>query len=347
MTVFPLSKQTIPWITLLNLLLATFSALTVGGILLLMVGQDPWQAYGVMVTGALGSSRSWNEVILRASPLLIMGLGLTVAFRCKAWNIGGEGQYYLGSLAGAWVGLTFAEPLGSWVIVPMLVAGTLGGALWGALAGLLHLKRGMNLMIVTLMLNYIGILGVRYMARSPLRDPNGFLPESAQFARVARLPRLGDTRLHWGILLAVALVGMIYVLLWRTPLGFQWRAVGSRPSVARAMGIPVEQSILMALVLSGGLAGLAGIIEVSTVITRLKGTISDNYGYTAILVALLGRLQPVGVLASALLFSALNIGAEALQVSLQVPSSVAQVIQSLLVLFILVGDAFSRQVGRS
>ncbi|MCF2969900.1 ABC transporter permease [Synechococcus sp. Nb3U1] len=334
------------WRSLLGLpLLGAGVALLLGALLIPLAGHNPFLAYGVMLQGAFGSQRSLTETALRATPLLIMGLGLTIAFRCKVWNIGAEGQYHLGALAGAVVALNMAEQP-AWLVLPlMLLAGIAGGLLWSGLAGWLHLKRGMNLIIVTLMLNYIGILWVRYMARSPLRDPRGFLPESAQFAAVARLPRLLDTRLHLGVVVAVLLVGILYVLLWRTPLGFQLRAVGSRASVARTMGIPVERTIWIALLISGALAGLAGIIEVSTTITRLKGTISDHYGFSAILVALLGQLQPLGVLVAAFLFSALNIGAEALQVRMQIPAAVAQVIQALVVLLVLAGDALARNQG--
>ncbi|MEN9224597.1 MAG: ABC transporter permease [Thermostichus sp. HHBFW_bins_43] len=326
-------------------LLGAGVALLLGALLIALAGHNPFLAYGVMVQGALGSQRSLTETALRATPLLIIGLGLTIAFRCKVWNIGAEGQYHLGALAGAVVALNMGDQPAGLVLPLMLLAGMAGGLLWSGLAGWLHLKRGMNLIIVTLMLNYIGILLVRYMARSPLRDPKGFLPESAQFAAVARLPRLLNTRLHLGVVLAVLLVGILYVLLWRTPLGFQLRAVGARASVARTMGIPVGRTIVIALLISGGLAGLAGIIEVSTTITRLRGTISDNYGFSAILVALLGQLQPLGVLVAAFLFSALSIGAEALQVRMQIPAAVAQVIQALVVLLVLAGDALARNRG--
>lgn len=319
-------------------------AFAIGGLLIMLTGANPFQAYQVMFLGAFGGDRQLTETILKATPLLIIGLGLTVAFRSRVWNIGAEGQYYWGALFGSIVALTFPN-LTPWLLIPlMLITGFIGGVFWSGIAGFLHIQRGMNLIIVTLMLNYIAILLVQFAIRVPLRDPGGFLPESAQFSDFAQIPRLFGTRLHWGVLLALVLVVIIYILLWRTPLGFQLRAVGSRASVARYAGMKVNRSILTALMISGGLAGLAGIIEVSYSFTRLKGNISDGYGFTAILVALLGQLHPVGVLIAALLFSALTIGAESLEITLQIPVAVAQVIQALVVLFVLAGDALARRM---
>ncbi|MCS6815553.1 MAG: ABC transporter permease, partial [Cyanobacteria bacterium] len=220
--------------------------------------------------------------------------------------------------------------------------GILGGALWSGIVGLFHIYRGMNLIIGTLMMNYIGILLTQYAARVPLREPDGFLPESAQFSANAQIPTLLGTRLHWGVLLALLLTSVIYVLLWRTPLGFHLRAVGANVNVARCVGIDTNRNILTALMISGGLAGLAGIIEVSYTYTRLKGEISDGYGFAGILVALLGQLHPLGVLVSAILFSALIVGAQALNVVLQIPASVAQVVQAIVVLLVLLGNAIAQ-----
>lgn len=319
-------------------------ALLLSGVLLQLSGANPIQAYGVMLVGAFGGFRQLTETLLKATPLLIIGLGMTIAFRCRVWNIGAEGQYYMGALCGSLIALSLPN-LPAIVLIPlMLLAGILGGAVWSAIAGLLHLKRGMNLIICTLMLNYIGILLVQYAARVPLRQPDGFLPESAQFSSNAQIPTLFATRLHWGMAIALLLIVGVYLLLWHTPLGFQLRVVGSRLSVARSVGINTSRSILIALMMSGGLAGLAGIVEVSYTYTRLKGEISDSYGFSGILVALLGQLHPVGVLIASVLFSALMVGAQSLNVVLQIPASAAQVIQALVVLFVLAGSALaSRQ----
>ncbi|HEY9852314.1 MAG TPA: ABC transporter permease [Leptolyngbyaceae cyanobacterium] len=333
-----------PFSRIIAPILGAIAAFTIGGILIALNRVNPLQAYLVMITGAFGGSRQLTETILKATPLLIIGLGLTIAFRAKVWNIGAEGQYYIGALFGSIVALTFPN-LSPWVLIPLiLIAGIIGGMVWSGLAVILYIKRGVNIIISTLMLNYIAVLLIKYITRVPLRDPNGFLPQSAQFSSAAQISTIFGTRLHLGIILALLLVGFVYILLWRTPLGFKLRAVGYRASVARATGMNVNRSILTALMLSGGLAGIAGIIEVSYTETRLKGIISPGYGFSAILVALMGQLHPVGVLIAAILFSALTIGAEGLQVSLQVPAAVAQVIQSLVVLFVIMGDAIAKRI---
>jgi ABC-type uncharacterized transport system permease subunit len=318
-------------------------ALVLGSVLLALSGANPLQAYQELLLGAFGGSRQLTETLLKTTPILIIALGLAIAFKARVWNIGAEGQYHIGALLGGWVALTFSA-LPPMLLIPlMLIAGGLGGILWSGLAGLLHLKRGVNLIICTLMLNYVGILLVQYAVRVPLRDPNGFLPESAKFAVAARLPRLGESRLHIGVLLAFVLVGIAYVLLWRTTLGFQLRAVGAKLSVAKWVGIKTGRSILTALLISGTLAGLAGVIEVSATYTRLKPSISDGYGFTGILVALLGQLHPVRVCVAAVLFSALEVGAQGLNVSLQIPAAIAGVLQALLVLGVLAGQAIAQR----
>lgn len=318
-------------------------ALLLGSILIALSGINPLVAYQGLVTGAFGGSRQITETLLKATPILIIALGLTIAFRARVWNIGAEGQYHLGALLAGVVALTQPQLPAIALIPAMMLAGLVGGLLWSAVAGWLLLKRGVNLIIGTLMLNYIGILLVQYVARSPLRDPNGFLPETARFVAAAQLPRLLGTRLHIGVLLALGLVGLTYLLLWRTPLGLRLRAVGANAAVAQSVGIAPAQHLLTALLMSGALAGLAGMVEVSYTYTRLRANISDGYGFTGILVALLGQLSPLGVLVTAVLFSALGVGAQALNVSLQVPTAVAGVLQALLVLGVLAGTAIAKR----
>lgn len=335
---FPLTR-----LTPLAPFLGAAIALLLSSILIGLSGVNPLVAYRELVAGALGGSRQITETVLKVTPILIIALGLTIAFRAKVWNIGAEGQYHMGGLLGAIVALNWPDAPAVILIPLMLLSGITGGLLWSGLAALLHLKRGVNLIICTLMLNYIGILLVQYAARVPLRDPDGFLPESAKFSAAARIPRLFDTRLHLGVVLALVLVGAIYLLLWRTPLGFRLRAVGAQINVAHSVGIATGRSISTALLLSGALAGLAGIMEVSYTYTRLKPNISDGYGFTGILVALLGQLHPAGVLVAAVLFSVLSVGAQGLNVTLQVPSAVAGVLQALLVLGVLAGQGIAQR----
>jgi simple sugar transport system permease protein len=211
------------------------------------------------------------------------------------------------------------------------------------LAGYLKVKWGMNVIISTLMLNYIAIFFVLYLARGPLQEPGGYLPESAQFVRAARMPIIFGSRIHLGVLLALLMVPLVYGLLWSTPLGFRLRAVGSRASVARYAGISVERAILFVMAFSGVLIGLAGLIEVSTLHTRLKGEISGGYGFSGILVALLGRMHPVGVAVAAVLFAALIIGAESMHVVSGLPDALADAIQAVIVLSVLAVDGLVRR----
>ena len=324
-------------------LAGAFAGLLVGAILIAMTGASPIAAYQTLIQGALGGPRQLTETVLKATPLLIMGLGLMVAFRSRAWNIGGEGQYFIGALTGWLVGFWFQDQWPASLLIPaMLLGGALGGALWAGLAALLKIRGGINEIISTLMLNYIAVFLVSYLARGPLRDPDSYLPQSSKLIGPARITLLFDTRLHIGILIAAALVPLTYLLVWKTPLGFRLRAIGSNQNVARYAGMSVAFGIAFALLFSGALAGLSGIIEISALHTRLKDGISGDYGFTGILVALLGRLNPFGVLVAAFFFAALSIGAQSMHGVFGLPIALAQVIQALVVLFILGADALAR-----
>lgn len=317
--------------------------LLIGAVLILLAGVSVTEAYLAMLRGALGGSRQLTETILEATPLLLVGLGLTVAFRARVWNIGGEGQFVLGALFGGALALIFPG-WPAWILLPaMLVASVVGGVLWAVLAGFLKVRWNVNIIISTLMLNYIAIFMLQYVARGPLQEPGGYLPESARFVPAARLPVLFGTRMHAGILVAVLLVPLVYALLWKTPLGFRLRMVGSRASVARYAGVNVNRAILFVMAFSGALIGLAGIIEASTQLTRLKGGIAVGYGFSGILVALLGRMHPLGVTIAAFLFAALIVGAEAMEVTSGLPNALADAIQAVIVLSVLGVDALVRR----
>jgi len=333
--------------SLLAPLLGALMGLLLGAGLMAMTGANPLAAYGTMLKGALGGTRPLIETLLKTGPLLLMGLGLTVAFRGKIWNIGGEGQYMIGALAGAATGLALQTTLPAIILIPlMIVAGMVGGALWAGLAALLKIRFNINEIITTLMLNYIAEYTVLYLARGPLRDPESFLPQSAQLVGVARMPTLFGTHVHIGVLIAVLLIPVVYLLLWKTPLGFRIRAIGSSPTVAYAVGMNVTWGLAFALLFSGALAGLTGVFEVSALHSRLKDGISGNYGFTGILVALLGRLHPVGVFVAALFFAILSIGAQTMHSVYGLPIALAQMVQALVVLFVLIADALARRQAR-
>jgi general nucleoside transport system permease protein len=321
-----------------------FAGLVIGALVIAASGVDPRAAYAALAHGALGGARPLTETVLKATPLVIMGLGLVVAFRCRIWNIGGEGQYFAGALAGTLVGLLGQASLPTGLLIPlMLLAGIVAGALWAALAGWLRLAFGINEIIATIMLNFVALYTVSYLARGPLRDPMGYLPQSARLQEVARLPTLPGSRIHLGVLLALLLVPAIYVLLWRTTAGFRLRAIGSSARVAIAAGIDVRMGIALAFLTSGALAGLTGIIEVSALHARLKDGISGDYGFTGILVALLGRLHPVGVLVAGIFFAILTIGAQSMHSGFGLPIALSQLLQVVVILVVLVADALARR----
>lgn len=321
--------------------------LLLGAVLIAATGANPVAAYGTMLAGALGGQRQVVETLLKTGPLLLMGLGLTVAFRGKVWNIGGEGQYFMGALVGTALGLAFQTTLPPMILLPLMALGSMvGGALWAGVAALLKIRFHINEIITTLMLNYIAEYTLLYLARGPLKDPENFLPQSAQLTSVARLPTLFGTRVHIGVLIGVLLIPVIYLLLWQTPLGLRIRAIGSSPTVAYAAGMNVTWGLAFVLLLSGALAGFTGMTEVSALHLRLKDGISGNYGFTGILVALLGRLHPLGVLVAALFFAILSIGAQTMHSVYGLPVALAQMVQALVVLFVLIADALARRQVR-
>jgi general nucleoside transport system permease protein len=318
--------------------------LAVGALIIAASDADPLAAYAALARGALGGPRPLTETVLKATPLVIMGLGLVVAFRCRIWNIGGEGQYFAGALAGTVVGLLGQASLPASLLIPlMLLAGIAGGAVWAALAAWLKLAFGVNEIIATIMLNFVALYTVSYLARGPLRDPLGYLPQSARLAEVARLPTLPGSRIHLGVLIALLLVPAVYVLLWKTTAGFGLRAIGSSDRVALATGINVKAGVALAFLTSGALAGLTGIVEVSALHARLKDGISGDYGFTGILVALLGRLHPVGVLLAGIFFSILTIGTQSMHSGLGLPIALSQVLQVIVILVVLIADALARR----
>lgn len=320
---------------------ATLAALAIGALLVLLAGANPLTGYLALVMGAFGSVNSVAEVVVKTTPLLLAGLGIALAFRAGYWNIGAEGQLYMGALAATWVGLN----AGAWpaaVALPAAVAaGFAGGALWGLVPGLLRARLGVSEIINTIMFNYIAIYLVSWLVTGPLKEEGGFLPQTDLIADPAVLPRLlPPTRLHAGVLLAVAAAAALYWLMVRSTLGFRVRVVGGNPEAARYAGISVNGTWVLVAAVSGGLAGLAGMSEISGVHQRLLEDVSAGYGYTAIVVALLGWLHPLGVVVAAVLFAALRVGADAMQRALGIPVALVYIIQALVVLFVLARGAF-------
>jgi ABC-type uncharacterized transport system permease subunit len=319
-------------------------ALIFGGIILLMAGANPLTTYKAMFLGAFGSKYSLSETMVKAIPLMLCGLGVSIAFRMLFWNIGAEGQLAVGGIAAAGVALFGAEWLPAAVLLPaMFVAGFVAGALWGLVPALLKAFIRVNEIITTLMMNYIAILWVEYLFYGPWKDPAGYgFPGTAQFPEAAWLPRLPGTRLHLGLALGIVAAVFIWLVLRRTKWGYEIRVIGENPRAATYAGISLMRNIILVMVLSGGLAGLAGMAEVSGIAHRLQKGLTVGYGYTAIIVAWLGKLNPWGVLLVAILLAGLLVGGDQIQITMQLPAAVALILQGAILFFMLGGELFTR-----
>jgi len=318
---------------------AMLLAFAVGGLLILSTGVNPLAAYAALAEGAFGNVFGLTETMVKATPLLFAGLGIVLAFRARVWNIGAEGQLYMGALAGTWVGINLVG-LPAWIHLPITaLAGCLAGGLWAAVPGLLRTRLRVNEVITTLMGNFIAFLFINYLVYGPMKDPTGYEIQSRAIQPSAVLFKLiPGTRFHAGFVLALLCAVAVHVLLWYTVIGYRIRAVGANPEAARYGGIKVSHYLLLALVLSGALAGLAGMSEISGFHYRLRDDISPGYGYTAIVVALLGRLHPLGVILAAILFAALEVGAHAMQRAMGIPIVIVYFIQGLVILCVLASD---------
>lgn len=322
----------------ISVLLAFF----VSGILLLLVGTNPLEAYSSLLNGAFGSSHRIGETIIKAIPFIILGLGISVAFKAQIWNIGADGQFTLGAIFAMIVALYLPFP--NIIKMPLsFIAAFVGGACWGGIAAFLKTKFNANEVITTLMLNYIAFYLLEWLVKGPMMDPNGHgFPQTALIDENLRLPIiLKGTRLHLGILLAVILIiGGYY--FWKTVLGFKIEVVGQSPYVAEYSGIKVNKTIGITMCISAGLAGLAGWTEVFGLHYRLLENISGGYGNLAIVVALLAGLNPLGIIISAFFFAALVVGGNSMQRMVGVPFSLVDVIQGLVIIFVISRVIYTR-----
>lgn len=324
--------------------LALAAALLAGGLILAVTGYDPVRAYQFMWRGVFGSQRTFGEVLLKATPLILTGAGIAVAFRCGVWNIGAEGQFYMGAIAATWVGVN-APGWPPVLLVPaVLVAGFVGGGLWAVVPGWLKVRFRINEVVTTIMLNYLAIGLTSYLVTGPMQEAARVFPQTDEILAAARLPRIWlPTRLHLGFPIAVGLALAYTVLLFRMPLGYAVQTVGLSPSAARYAGIPVERNMVVAMLLSGGAAGLAGAVEIAGLTWRLFATISPGYGFDAIAVSLLASNNPAGIILSGLLFGALRASSELMQMNAQIPSVLTLIIQGLAIAFVVAFSVFRRR----
>lgn len=321
-------------------------AFVAGALLLAAVGANPFATYGAMLVGALGTPYALSETLVKAIPLMLTGLAVSLAFRMRFWNIGAEGQLAMGAFAATGIAL-WGPPAAPWLPeglwLPLMIAGGfVAGALWGLVPAALKAGLGVNEIITTLMLNYIAIAWIEYLFYGPWKDPAGFgFPGTAQFPRFAWLPRLFG-RVHWGLVFALGAAALIWFGLTRTRWGYEVRLLGSNAAAARYAGVSVRRNILLVMALSAGLAGLAGMAEVAGISHRLQQGLTLGYGFTAIIVAWLARLNPWGVLLVAFGLAALLVGGDQIQMTMGLPASVAQVLQGIIFFFVLGGDIFTQ-----
>ena len=322
--------------------LAVLAMLIVGFLAMSLLGKDPVAAFKVFFVEPFDSLYGWGELLLKSTPLMLCALGLAVGYRANVWNIGAEGQLIAGAMAGGGVGLFWHGALGGATLPAMLAAGVLGGMAWAAVPALLRTRFNTSEIFVSLMLVYIAQLLLSYLVHGPWRDPAGQnFPQSAPLPDSVLLSPLFDgTRVNAGFLIALALAAVSWWFGRMTAAGFRLRVSGLAPAAAAYAGISQRGNIWLALMVSGGAAGLAGSLEVDGPIGMLQPVVSPGYGFAAIIVAFVGRLHPLGIVLASLLMAALYLGGESAQVELQLPASLSGLFQSMLLFFMLAAELF-------
>ena len=304
------------------------------------LGKDPIRALGMIFLSPLGSLRGLSELTVKATPLILIATGLAIGFRAGIWNIGAEGQFVAGALTGGAVAIALHPTDGVWVLPLMCLAGIAGGMAWAAIPALLRTQFNVNEILVSLMLVYVAELMLSFMVHGPLRDPQSFgFPESVLFNPGAQMPRLwSGGRAHVGFLVALAAAVIAFIVMRRHSFGFAVRVLGEAPRAARFAGISERRMIWATFLISGGLAGLAGLFEAAGPVGQLVPGLPAGYGFSAIIVAFLGRLHPLGIVAAGLLLALTYIGGGTAQTTMSLPSATISVFQGLLLFFLLATD---------
>lgn len=343
-------------------LVALLLALVVASILLVALNANPFDAFSSMLQGAFGTENATAETLVKATPILFVAIGITVAFRGGMINIGGEGQMIMGAIAGTTVALIFGEGNGFITITLAMIVGFIAGALYGGLAGFLKAYFDVNEILSTIMLNQIAVQMMNFLLNGVLLDPAdagiNHIPKTARIAEVAQLPRLfipiGEpaiferTRLHYGLLIAIVLAVIIYIFLWRTAMGYRIRAVGENERASRYAGINVKRQMIFSMLLAGGFAGLAGVVQVLGLQYRLQTDgspigFTGNAGFNGIVAALFGGLNPIGAIPASAFFGGLLVGAQKMQRDLGVPASLITAVNGLIVVFVVSSEIFIRR----
>jgi len=321
-------------------ILALLLTVALGVMMFLLLGIDPVSALRMFFVEPLRTAQGWSELAVKATPLVLIALGLSVCYRSNVWNIGAEGQYVLGAIFAGGAALLAGEDTNRGYVLVVLLAGTVGGMLWAALVAVLRDRFHANEILVSLMLVYVAELLLGYLVYGPWKDPEGYnFPQTITFVDAARLPPMvPGYRIHYGAPIALVAVGIVFTFLFRTFSGFRLQVVGLAPAAARYAGFSARRSLWTTLLLSGGLAGLAGSLEVTGPLGQLTPYAPVGYGFAAIIVAFVGRLHPVGVVLSAFLMSLFYIGGELAQSRLGLPKSLSSVFQGILLFTLLACD---------
>lgn len=320
--------------------LAVVLTMLAGVVLFALLGKNPAEALQIIFLKPLSTFSGLSELTVKAAPLILIAVGLAIGFRAGIWNIGAEGQYTIGALTGGAVALAVYPAGGLWLLPLMCLAGALGGIAWAAIPAYLRSRFGTSEILVSLMLVYVAILLLSVLVHGLLRDPDGLnFPESRLFQDSGKLPRLmSGKRMHVGALIALLAVAGGWVLLGRHIVGFQVKVLGLAPQAARFAGYSEKRLVWICFIISGALAGLAGLFEAAGPVGQLVPALPAGYGFTAIIVAFLGRLNPIGILLAGLLMALTYLGGEAAQIAMSLPSATTSVFQGMLLFFLLASD---------
>jgi len=329
--------------SVLSPFIALALTLIAGALLFLLLGKDPVNTLYVFFIEPLRETWSLHELAVKAAPLILIAIGLSVCFLSNNWNIGAEGQFIIGAMAGSILPVMFPD-FQSWIVLPlMLLMGIAGGAAYAAVPAFLKVRFNTNEILTSLMLVYVAQLFLDWMVRGPWRNPEGFnFPETRSFHEYAVLPEIWSAsgRAHWGFIFGLVAALALWFMMSKTLRGFEIKVLGQSPRAGRFAGFSQGRIVFFAFLLSGALAGLAGLSEVSGAIGQLRPVISPGYGFTAIIVAFLGRLNPLGVVAAGLVLALTYLGGEAAQISVGLSDKVVRVFQGMILFFVLAGDTF-------
>ncbi len=336
-------------------LVALLMALGVGAVVITLMAENPVHIYAIMFRGGLGSIDGFGYVLFSATPLIFTGLAVAFAFRCGLFNIGGEGQLYMGAFFCAWVGFTVG-PMPPVLMIPIcILAAAVGGALWGFVPGILKARLGVHEVINTIMLNFMAMLATNFLVNHMYKEPDQMIPQTSEIASSAWIPRMAplvqrlnislprSNPLNYALLIALAAAALAWFILFKTRLGYEIRAVGLSHGAAEYGGIRVGTTLVVAMAISGAMAGLVGVNEVMGYRHRFLDGFSTGLGFTGIAVALLGRNHPLGVVLAAILFGILNTGALEVDIFTDIPRELVMVLQAVIIICVVVGDQIFRR----